>query len=164
MGSMDKADKATLASKRVSNIIETMTYMTYRYINRGLYEKDKLTFVLLVTMKILVAAGHLKSSDVTLFLRGGAALDINSVRRKPFQWMSNEVWLNVVQLSESSKFYSNLIDSMSGNGSNWRKWYDDNAPEQLPIPDYEQQLADHTDIRPFLKLLLVRCLRVDRTF
>ena len=139
--------------------------MTYRYINRGLYEKDKLTFVLLVTMKILVAAGHLKSSDVTLFLRGGAALDINSVRRKPFQWMSNEVWLNVVQLSESSKFYSNLIDSMSGNESNfnWRKWYDDNAPEQLPIPDYEQQLADHTDIRPFLKLLLVRCLRVDRS-
>eukprot|EP00956_Cyclotella_meneghiniana_P038749 scaffold159492_cov26-Cyclotella_meneghiniana.AAC.1 len=42
MGSMDKADKATLASKRVSNIIETMTYMTYRYVNRGLYEQDKL--------------------------------------------------------------------------------------------------------------------------
>eukprot|EP00956_Cyclotella_meneghiniana_P009264 scaffold12733_cov74-Cyclotella_meneghiniana.AAC.6 len=163
MGSMDKADKATLASKRVSNIIETMTYMTYRYVNRGLYEQDKLTFVLLVTMKILVAAGHLKSSDVTLFLRGGAALDINSVRRKPFQWMSNEVWLNVVELSGSSKFYSNLIESMSANESNWRKWYDDNAPEQLPIPDYEQQLADQSEIGPFLKLLLVRSLRVDRS-
>eukprot|EP00957_Ditylum_brightwellii_P110161 8402718-Ditylum_brightwellii.AAC.1 len=75
---MDKAEKASLASKRVSNIIETMTYMTYRYINRGLYEADKLTFILVVTMKILVAAQFLKNSDVTLFLRGGAALDINS--------------------------------------------------------------------------------------
>jgi dynein heavy chain len=70
MGSIDKAEKATLASKRVLNIIETMTYKTYRYINRGLYEQDKLTFVLLVTLKILVTSGHLKSSDVTLFLRG----------------------------------------------------------------------------------------------
>lgn len=64
---------------RVTNIIETMTYMCYRYINRGLYEKDKLTFVLLVTMKILITAALLKTSDLTIFLRGGAALDINSV-------------------------------------------------------------------------------------
>lgn len=64
---------------RVTNIIETMTYMCYRYINRGLYEKDKLTFVLLVTMKILITAALLKTSDLNIFLRGGAALDINSV-------------------------------------------------------------------------------------
>ena len=53
--------------------------MCYRYINRGLYEKDKLTFVLLVTMKILITAALLKTTDLTIFLRGGAALDINSV-------------------------------------------------------------------------------------
>ncbi|KAL7522596.1 hypothetical protein ACHAWX_007291 [Stephanocyclus meneghinianus] len=163
MGSMDKAEKSSLASKRVSNIVETMTYMTYRYINRGLYEQDKLTFLLLVTMKILVAAGHLKISDVTLFLRGGAALDANNVQRKPFQWISNEVWLNVVQLCESSKFYSNLIGDMILNEVTWKRWYEDNAPEQIPIPDYEQRLLDQTDIGPFLKLLLVRCLRVDRS-
>ncbi len=58
-----------------------MTYMTYRYINGGLYEQDKLMFVLLAMLKFLVTAGHLKSSDVTLFLRGGAALDINGVHR-----------------------------------------------------------------------------------
>jgi dynein heavy chain len=105
MGSMDKAEKASLASKRVTNIIDTMTYMTYRYVNRGLYESDKLTFTLLVALKILVASQMLKPSDVTLFLRGGAALDINSVRKKPFQWMTNDVWLNIVQLSQSNKFY-----------------------------------------------------------
>ena len=68
-----------LASKRVGNIIEEMTYIVYRYINRGLYERDKLTFILIATLKILVTAGLLKGSDVTLLLRGGAALDINSV-------------------------------------------------------------------------------------
>ena len=105
MESMDRAEKATLASKRVTNIIDTMTYMVYRYINRGLYEADKLTFKLLVTIKIMITAGHLKTSDLTLFLRGGAALDIASVRRKPFNWISNEAWLNVVELSQSIKFF-----------------------------------------------------------
>lgn len=38
MRSMDESEKASLSSKRVANIIQTMTYITYRYINRGLYE------------------------------------------------------------------------------------------------------------------------------
>lgn len=34
VNAMDVADKAALASKRVSNIIETMTFNVYRYISR----------------------------------------------------------------------------------------------------------------------------------
>jgi dynein heavy chain, axonemal len=81
--------------------------------NCGLYEKHKLIFVLLVTMKTLITASLLKATDLTLFLRGGAALDINSVRRKPFSWISNESWLNVVELSQSSKFFANLPNDMA---------------------------------------------------
>lgn len=90
MKSMDVAEKAALASKRVANIIESMTYIVYRYINRGLYERDKLTFVLLLTLKILVTDNLLTREEVVLLTRGGVALDINSVRRKPFSWLSNE--------------------------------------------------------------------------
>merc|ERR1711871_92723 len=135
--SMEKADKAALASKRVHNIIETMTYIVYRYVNRGLYEKDKLCFILLVTLKISITANHLSSSDLTLFLRGGAALDIDSVRRKPFNWLSNEVWLNVIELSQSNKFFQNLPNDMSADEAMWRRWYEDNEPENIGIPDYE---------------------------
>jgi dynein heavy chain len=162
MQSMDKADRANLASKRVENIIETMTYMTYRYINRGLYEQDKLTFVLLLTMKILVTSGHLANSDITLFLRGGAALDINTVKRKPFGWMENDVWLNIIELSTSHRFFSSLINDIVANESMWRRWCEDNEPEQLPIPDYENLLLEQPEIGPFLRLLLVRMLRIDR--
>jgi dynein heavy chain len=163
MGSMEKAEKASLASKRVANIIDKMTYMTYRYVNRGLYESDKLTFVLLITLKILVAAQSLKPSDVTLFLRGGAALDINSVRSKPFQWMPNDIWLNIVQISQSNKFFSNIISDMIANENMWKRWYEDNEPEQIPIPYYQQKISEQSDIGPFMKLLLVRSMRVDRS-
>jgi dynein heavy chain len=160
--SMDKADKAALASKRVHNIIETMTYIVYRYINRGLYEKDKLCFILLVTMKILITAGDLRSMDLTLFLRGGAALDMDSVRRKPFSWISNEAWLNVVELSQTQKFFANLPNDMVANEAMWRRWYEDNEPEQLNIPEYESKIAEVQTIGPFYKLILVRSLRMDR--
>jgi dynein heavy chain len=159
---MDKAEKASLSSKRVSNIIETMTYIVYRYINRGLYEADKLTFVVLVTLKILITANQLRQSDFTLLLRGGAALDIESVRRKPFHWISNDAWLNVVELSQSQKFFANLPNDMSANEAMWRRWYEDNEPEAMNIPDYEQKIADVLVIGPFYKLLLVRSLRADR--
>lgn len=162
MDSMDRAEKANLASKRVNNIIDAMTYLVYRYVNRGLYEADKLTFKLLVTIKIMITAGHLKPSDLTLFLRGGAALDIDSVRRKPFSWISNEAWLNVIELSQSIKFFQNLPNDMASNESMWRRWYEDNEPEAIGIPDYETKIAEVANIGPFYKLLLVRCLRMDR--
>jgi len=161
MESMEKAEKATLASKRVTNIIETMTYITYRYVNRGLYEKDKLTYVLLLTLKVLVTEGMLKQSDITLFLRGGAALDIAQVARKP-NWISNDAWLNVIELGNSCKFFVNLKSDIPANEAMWRRWYDDNEPENMAIPDYETKINDQTDIGPFYRLLLVRSLRVDR--
>jgi dynein heavy chain len=161
MESMDKSEKATLASKRVANIIESMTYIVYRYINRGLYEQDKLTFIVLVTIKILVTAGTLRGSDMTLFLRGGAALDIDSVRRKPFSWMSNEAWLNVIEMSNTMKFFTDLPNLITSNEAMWRRWYEDNEPENIAIPDMEQRLADEKS-GPFLRLLIVRSLRMDR--
>jgi len=163
MASMERAEKASLASKRVANIIETMTNITYHYVNRGLYESDKLTFILLVTLKILVTAGLLKSSDIALLLRGGAALDINSEKRKPFNWLANDSWLNVLELSRSQKFFANLPSEMAANEAIWRRWYEDNEPEAMAIPDYENRIAEQSDIGAFLKLLLIRMLRMDRS-
>ena len=162
MNSMTTSEKASLASKRVENIIDAMTYMVYRYINRGLYERDKLAFVLVVTLKILVTCGALRPSDVTLFLRGGAALDINSSKRKPLTWLSNDAWLNVVELSSSMKFFQNLPSEIANNEALWRRWYEDEAPEQLPIPDFEQKITENTEIGPFLRLCVLRSLRIDR--
>ena len=70
--SMDVAEKANLASKRVNNIIDTMTYITYRYIDRGLYSKDKASFLLISIFKILTTAEKLSNNGINLFLRGEA--------------------------------------------------------------------------------------------
>jgi len=162
MKSMDVAEKAALASKRVQNIIDAMTYIVYRYVNKGLYERDKLLFVFIVAVKIMVTAGLLDQSEVQLFLRGGAALDIANVRKKP-TWMSNESWLNVIALSDGVAFYKSLPENIVRSESQWRRWYEDNEPERLPIPDIEGSLKENKETGPWRRLLLIRSLRMDRT-
>eukprot|EP00606_Chrysophyceae_sp_TOSAG23-5_P000883 GSChrysophyteH2.ASY1.ANO1.1544.1 assembled CDS len=111
---------------------------------------------------ILITAGDLRSIDLALFLRGGAALDMDSVRRKPFSWISNEAWLNVIELSNTQKFFVNLPNDMVANEAMWRRWYEDNEPEALNIPEYEAKIAEVPTIGPFYKMMLVRSLRMDR--
>jgi len=162
MDSMDKSEKANLASKRVERIIYAMTYIVYRYINRGLYEADKLTFVLIVTLKILVVAKRLDQGDVNLLLRGGAALDINSVRKKPFQWMPDQTWLNVIELSSRVGFFRSLPEDLVRNEAPWKLWFESNMPEVEEIPDFEARLVEEPKMGAWFRLLAIRSFRLDR--
>lgn len=127
--SIDRSEKANMPSKRIHNIIEYMTYEIYLYIQRGLFERHKLIFALMLTNKILVSAGKIKAADVDVFLKGGGALDINSTRKKPKEWIPDVVWLNVVALSSIDAF-RDVPDSVFRNDGLWRQWYDQEAPEQ----------------------------------
>jgi dynein heavy chain, axonemal len=161
--SMDLATKASLAQARVNNIIETMTYTLYRYVNRGLYEKDKLSFILMCLLKILQTAGHLTPAEVTVLLKGGAALDANSVRKNPCSWLPDLSWLSVVQVSMDCKALKGLTDSFARSDSQWKKWFECEDPEEQPIPDFEASLVDDIDGGAFRRMLIVRSVRDDRT-
>jgi dynein heavy chain len=163
MASMDNAEKSSDTDKRVHHIIDTMTYEVYRYINRGLYESHKIVFVFLFTVKILVIAGMLRAEEFALFLRGGAALDILTVKSKPFAWLSDESWLNVIQLSNDVPLFKNLTEDMTRNEQMWRRWYEHNLPETEPIPDYESRIVENLETGAWARLLVIRMLRMDRT-
>lgn len=81
--SIDKSDKAQLPSKRVDNIINFLTYYVYKYVNRGLFEKDKITFILMMCFKILQTAQKITGNDVSMFLKSGASLDIKTEKPMP---------------------------------------------------------------------------------
>jgi dynein heavy chain len=165
-GSMDDAAPAKLANKRSANIIDTMTYKVYRYINQGLYETDRILFVLVFTMKIMVVAEVIPASDITLFLTAGAGVDLTSVKPNPFsRWMSNEVYSNCLALSKDSGVpsFKSLIERITKNEGIWMHWFNENEPEQQPIPDYENDmLSAGEDAGAWMRLNLLRALRVDR--
>ncbi|GMF34281.1 unnamed protein product [Phytophthora fragariaefolia] len=164
--SIEEAERSALASKRVTYILETLTYIVFRYVNRGLYDRHRLSFLLMIALKILVAADCVSTADVTLLLKAGASRKLSSDQPKPFGWMPTGAWLNAVQLASEKPHFRNLLADLERSESAWRKWFEDNEPERLAVPDYEGLLFDPRAITAnlhFHRLLLVRSLREDRT-
>lgn len=164
---IDFSPKAQLVKDRVHNIIQWLTRRVYRYINRGLFERDKVTFRLMMATKILIKDGKLTSADVGIFLKSGSGIDD---RTRPFNWMDQKVWLNLKALSkhrfnnEHNVFFKELPDRISRNESAWKQWMlESNEPEAAPIPDYEEKINSDPNIGPFIHLSLVRAAREDRT-
>ena len=169
--SMDSSEKATTAAARVNKIVSTLTYMAYRNTNRGMYGRDRLSFILIVAFKMMTTANILTVNDVSLFLKGGASLDPSgggggaTLRSNPFsEWLEEEAFRNILQLSIECRFYSSILDDIARSEVAWRKWYEENEPEKSQVPEVESRLMDKKGVEgSFLRLLLVRCFRPDRT-
>lgn len=156
--SIESAEQDELVDVRVYNIIEQLTHIVYTFVGRGLFEKDKSLFSLLLACEINLHAGKITHEAFTTLLKGGASLNIGDVRPKPFSWIRDESWLNCVQLSHAVSLFGDLCERIAKNEANtWGDWYDSEAPEQERVPHYEGNLSN------FSRLLLVRSLRPDRT-
>ncbi len=66
------------------------------------------------------------------------------------EWIPDAVWLNAMALAHLDTF-KDLPDSIVRSDSAWRAWYDQEAPEAVPIPDFETRLTK------FQRMCLVRC-------
>ena len=161
---IDKSAKTQLVKDRVNNIINCMTYKAYRYINRGLFEADKVTFKLQMCLRILIKSGALMQGDVNMLLKSGSGIDD---RNKKFNWMDQKTWLNILALSkhkfnnEPSGFFKDIIDKIQRYEREWKRYFDENSPENVPIPEYEDKINAES-IGPFLHLCLIRACREDR--
>lgn len=154
--SMDKSVKSPVTSKRILNIIDYLTFEVFCYTCRGLYEKHKFLFTILMTLKIELALGRLKNEEFQVFIKGGAALDLNAVEPKPKKWISDMTWLNLVELNKLPQF-SQILSQVNRNDKAWKAWFDEETPEEAIIPDGYSGTLDS-----WHKLLLIRAWCPDR--
>ncbi|TPX43177.1 hypothetical protein SeLEV6574_g05202 [Synchytrium endobioticum] len=155
--SMERSAPSPIPSKRIQNIIEYGTFRSFQYVSRGLYEIHKVMFVLLLALKIDIQAGKITHEEFRCFIKGGAALDINAVTKKPFNWIPDMTWLNLVSLSKMPGL-GDILNQVTKNEKAWRAWYEKDAPENDVMPAGYQ-----TSLDTFRRLLVVRSWILDRT-
>ncbi|CAK0759668.1 Dynein gamma chain, flagellar outer arm [Coccomyxa viridis] len=153
---IDTAERAVVASKRIENITEHLTYEIFLYFQRGLFERHKIVFALMLAFAVLTSSGKVKPAEVKAFLKGGGALTTGSTKKKVKEWIPDAVWLNITVMSETDAF-RDLPDAIARADVAWRHWYDAEAPERAPVPAIEDHLSK------FQRMCVVRAWREDRT-
>ena len=154
--SIDRSPKAQFTNQRIEGILDYLTYEVFKYTCRGLYETHKFLFTLLLALKIDLESGRVKHNEFQTLIKGGAALDLKAVQVKPFKWINDMTWLNLVELSRLPQF-TEILNQISRNEKAWKTWYESDAPEEAAIPDGYSSSLDTTR-----RLLLIRCWCSDR--
>ncbi|KAG5844641.1 hypothetical protein ANANG_G00164650 [Anguilla anguilla] len=157
--SLRKSLPDSVLSKRLKNIMDTLTYNVYNYGCTGLFERHKLLFSFNMTIKMEQPEGRAPQEELEFFLKGNLSLE-KSARKKPFAWLPDQGWEDIIRLAELfPDEFGTLPDDMEKNPDEWKSWYDLDGPEQVPFPmKYKDNLTS------FQKLLLLRCFRLDRVY
>ncbi|XP_030756931.1 dynein heavy chain 10, axonemal [Sitophilus oryzae] len=157
--SLRKALPHTILDRRLYNIITTLTQNVYDYGCTGIFEKHKLLFSFQMTVKLEQNAGIVSQAELDFFIKGNVSLE-KSTRECPATWLASQNWENILKLStDFPLLFEKLPDQLEKNVEIWAEWYDLDTPETVEFPfGYKQSL------KPFQRLLLLRCFRIDRVY
>ncbi|GJQ67798.1 hypothetical protein Trydic_g16579 [Trypoxylus dichotomus] len=155
--SITKSTKSPDTQERIDIILKYLTFEIWKYTQRSLYERHKFLFTLMMAIKIDLQKGLISHEEFMAFIKGGASLDLNAVTPKPFRWILDITWLNLVEIQKLATF-KEVLEKIENNEREWRVWYEKEKPEEEDIP-----CGYHKALDVFRKLLLIRSWSPDRT-
>ena len=139
---------------RLAALLDSVTYATFVYVTRGLFERHRLVFAAKLALDVLRSTGEITADDVELLVRPGKLLDRTNVLSS---WLPDSTWASVVALAEAKpSVFASLPQDMEGSWKRWKEWCDGEAPELEPLPQEWKRLSSYN------RLVLVRALRPDR--
>ncbi|XP_030371689.1 dynein beta chain, ciliary [Scaptodrosophila lebanonensis] len=148
---MLKATPSDKLKERVENLIDSITYCSYIYTSRGLFEQDKLIFLTQMCIQILVNAGEVEPSELDFLLR----FPYMPNQTSNFPWMTHVGWGGIRALNNMVAF-KGLEKDIEGSHKRWKKFVDSESPENEKFPgEWKGKSA-------IQRLCIMRCIRPDR--
>lgn len=147
------------AYERVPLLREALRWAMFVMVSRGLLEEHKLLFLTQLVLSLLRRGAIGASSGYTdefarFLLQGPKAIGPdNSV-----SWLSDSQW-QALQALITLEPFERFVADLEESEQRFREWYNS------PNPEHEKLPLDWRDLdksAPFLKLLVVRCMRPDR--
>ena len=106
--------------RRLNNIMNTLTLNVYNYGCTGIFEKHKLLFSFVITIKLEQDRGNLTQDELDFFIKGNLSLE-KAKRKKPFAWVQDRTWEDCVRLARDYSQFATLLDDMEQNEHAWKK-------------------------------------------
>uniref|UniRef100_UPI00398F1A35 dynein axonemal heavy chain 11 n=1 Tax=Pristiophorus japonicus TaxID=55135 RepID=UPI00398F1A35 len=148
---IQQAEESDDVRVRVMNLIDEITYSTFIYISRGLFERDKLTFTAQVSFQILLLKKEIDARELDFLLRFNIDHNYNS----PVDFLSNTAWSAIKTMSFMDEFRG-LDRDIEGSAKRWKKVVESECPEKEKFP---QEWKNKSSLQ---KLIMMRALRPDR--
>ncbi|CAL1527205.1 unnamed protein product [Lymnaea stagnalis] len=154
-------------------VIDRLTFSAFTTMARGLLERDRVVFALLLAIEVEDSQGNLGpgereyvispnfSSIVMSAITNNAAPDPHIMQaKKPFDWMTDDQFHNLQVLANHFEWFRDMFDRMSKDGreTQWRNLCESEMPENnVPLPDKMDDI-----LKAIQRLCIVRAVRNDR--
>jgi dynein heavy chain len=156
----DKLDAGRDMSERLRQLKQSVTLVVFDFVRTGLFERDKLTVVTLMTLKIMIDEGFLKQIYLDAIMRGRIAEEVAPLGEDLAKWLSESSWSRLKAIEEDlasqDPAFENLTEKVAADTDDWEEWYNHSNPETKAMPGDFQHLTD------LPRLLLMRVFRPDR--
>ncbi|KAL7295702.1 hypothetical protein TKK_0011053 [Trichogramma kaykai] len=158
--SLKKALPHPTISRRLKNVIRTLTKNVYVYGCTGIFERHKLLFSFQICTRIEQDNDHLNQAQLSFFIKGNVSLERSAKVNPTDGWLSVAGWEDVLKLASTfPEKFENLPEELESAGDQWKEWYNLDVPESVPFPcNYSAKLT------AFESLMLIRCFRIDRVY
>ncbi len=160
--SFSKAATSDDAESRAQLLRGSLRFIIFTWVCRGLFVRHKLIFAAQLTFQLLSRGGGIGEDtgftpEFLDFLLRGPQVSGDPVPDTLCDWLQESSWQSIVALAELPGFESFMQD-LEDNSPRFNEWFKQQDPESQKLPLDWAAL----DKKPFIKLLVVRCLRPDR--
>ncbi|KAI8896128.1 dynein heavy chain and region D6 of dynein motor-domain-containing protein [Globomyces pollinis-pini] len=155
IAAISNSEKTDIIEERVKNINAYFSFSLFTNVCRSLFEKHKLEYSFLLTIRILMNENKIDLDEWRFLLTGGAT-GVREIPNPAPNWLSLQSWNEILALSTLPAFNQFEID-FTENLSVFRKIFDSSQPQKESLP-----IKWQSTLTSFQRLLVLRCLRADR--
>ena len=145
-----------LFEARLAFLVESITFHTFAFARRGLFERHKLILATQLLLAVMRRDGELQPTEAEYLIVGRKALSPPHMTARVQEYLTHVQWAAACALKDVDAF-KNLPEDLELATDAWKEWLDAERPEDSPLPgDWAKRTT------PFQKILLLRALRSDR--
>ncbi|CAM9289484.1 unnamed protein product, partial [Discosporangium mesarthrocarpum] len=151
------SESSDVLEERLEELNNFFTYYVYTNVCRSLFEKDKLLFSFLMTIRVLQGENQINDKEWGFLISGKTDIPIQAGENPAPDWIDARMWNEVQSLSGLQAFDGLTQCFMREMLGSFKNMYDHMEPHTLPLPGKWE-----TSLNLLQRLCVLRCVRADK--